>query len=133
MSKEAKTQREQLTEEVAERLVREYGLTEKAIFGPGGLMKELSRAVLQRVLEGEMTSHLGYAQGERRKAPAEKEEESVTEASGSTEAAEELQQRDQNRERRRTAATGRPASGFSVRTAHWRSRCRGTVTGVLNH
>ena len=89
MSKEAKTQREQLTEEVAERLVREYGLTEKAIFGPRGLMKELSRAVLQRVLEGEMTSHLGYAHGERRKAPAEKEEESVREASGSSDAAEE--------------------------------------------
>ena len=89
MSKAIKTQREQLTEEVANRLVTEYGLTAEAIFGPGGLIKELSRAVLQRVLEGEMTSHLGYAHGERRKAATGEEEETVAEAGGTTEAADE--------------------------------------------
>lgn len=89
MSKENKTHRKQLTEEVADRLVTEYGLTAEAIFGPGGLMKELSRAVLQRVLEGEMTSHLGYAHGERRKALAEEEEQSPAEAAGTAEAADE--------------------------------------------
>ena len=66
MSKKAKSERERLTEEVADRLVTEYGLTPDGIFGQGGLMKELSRAVLERVLEGELTHHLGYARGEQR-------------------------------------------------------------------
>ena len=66
MMKETKSERKRLTEEVAERLVREYGLTTEAVFGEGGLMKELSRAVLEKVLEGELTHHLGYARGGRR-------------------------------------------------------------------
>jgi transposase-like protein len=108
MSQEIKSERKRLTEEVAERLVTEYGLTPDAVFGPGGLMKELSRAVLERVLEGELTHHLGYARGGRRKEAVEAGAEMEV---GEREERGRREGWKERRSRRRTAATARRASG----------------------
>ena len=36
------------------------GLTQDEVFGHGGLLKHLTGRVLQKILESEMTAHLGY-------------------------------------------------------------------------
>jgi transposase-like protein len=36
----------------------------EALLGEGGLMRDLKRALIQRMLEAELTEHLGYEQGE---------------------------------------------------------------------
>ena len=35
--------------------------TEKDVFGKGGLIKNLSKRIIERMLEAEMEHHLGYA------------------------------------------------------------------------
>jgi transposase-like protein len=37
-----------------------HGLTEEAVFGDGGLLKELTGRLLQRIVNAEMDEHLGY-------------------------------------------------------------------------
>ena len=34
--------------------------TQEDLFGPGGIIKELTRRLMERMLEAEMTDHLGY-------------------------------------------------------------------------
>src|SRR6478672_5123807 len=41
-------------------LLKMSGRSQEAIFGPGGLMKELSKALVEEALAGEMEHHLGY-------------------------------------------------------------------------
>ncbi|MDA0313523.1 MAG: transposase, partial [Gemmatimonadetes bacterium] len=43
---------------ILDRLIQGKGPAE--IMGPGGVVKDLTRRLVERVLEGEMTSHLGY-------------------------------------------------------------------------
>ena len=52
-----------------EQLIERYGLTPEGIFGEQGLVKALTRRVVEKALAGELTYHLGYAKGE---APAER-------------------------------------------------------------
>ena len=66
MSARRTIERKRITAEVADQLVKEYGLGTEAVFGENGLMKDLTRAVLERVLDGELTHHLGYSHGKRR-------------------------------------------------------------------
>jgi putative transposase len=62
-------------EEERRKLIRElmkgYGNDRESLFGPEGLLKELTKALVEEALAGEMTHHLGYAKGE---APAAGEE-----------------------------------------------------------
>jgi transposase-like protein len=67
--KKEQSPREQAMEEMAERMVAEFGLSGEVMFGgggSGGVMQELKRRVVEKMLEGEMTHHLGYRRGERR-------------------------------------------------------------------
>lgn len=52
-----------------EQLLKQYGLTPEGIFGKEGLVSALTRRVVEKALEGELTYHLGYARGET---PAER-------------------------------------------------------------
>jgi putative transposase len=45
------------------------------IIGRGGLLDQLTKAVMERALQGELTHHLGYAKGEPSKAAGEGEDE----------------------------------------------------------
>lgn len=47
-----------------EQLLKQYGLTPEGIFGKEGLVSALTRRVVEKALEGELTYHLGYAKGE---------------------------------------------------------------------
>ncbi|MBK8540094.1 MAG: IS256 family transposase [Ardenticatenia bacterium] len=46
-------------EELLAELGREYG-THEGLFGPGGLIGQLTKRLVERALEGEVTHHLGY-------------------------------------------------------------------------
>lgn len=62
MQKDERTERPQLSaraEELLAELATEYGTTE-GLFGPGGLVPQLTRRLVERALEGEMSHHLGY-------------------------------------------------------------------------
>lgn len=59
-------------------LLKKSGRTKEAIFGEGGLMKELTKALVEEALEGEMAHHLGYEKGEK------PEEESENHRNGSS-------------------------------------------------
>ena len=49
-----------------EKLLDQLNITKDTqILGDGGLIKELTKRLLERALEGEMTAHLGYEKGER--------------------------------------------------------------------
>src|SRR5215216_7799692 len=61
-----KSGREKLLVGVADELLKEYGMSREAVFGGGGILKELTRAIVERALAGELTHHLGYEKGERR-------------------------------------------------------------------
>lgn len=52
-------------EEIAERLVEEYGITREGLFGENGAFLELQKMVIEKALRGEMTYHLGYRPGEK--------------------------------------------------------------------
>ncbi len=49
-----------LVDEVVERLMDSADASGAALLGEGGLLTEVTRAVLERALEAEMTEHLGY-------------------------------------------------------------------------
>lgn len=55
-------------EEQQRKLIRElmkgHGSDREALFGPGGLLKQLTKALVEEALAGEMTHHLGYEKGE---------------------------------------------------------------------
>jgi putative transposase len=51
------------------------GKSPEEIIGRGGLLDQLTKAVMERALQGELTHHLGYAKGQPAK-PAGEEEES---------------------------------------------------------
>lgn len=52
---------EKLVDEVVERLMDRADASGAALLGEGGLLTEVTRAVLERALDAEMTEHLGYA------------------------------------------------------------------------
>ncbi|MFE2917067.1 IS256 family transposase, partial [Kitasatospora indigofera] len=49
-----------LVDEVVERLMDRADASGAALLGDGGLLTEITRAVLERALEAEMSEHLGY-------------------------------------------------------------------------
>ncbi|MFE3396647.1 transposase, partial [Kitasatospora indigofera] len=49
-----------LVDEVVERLMDSADASGAALLGDGGLLTEITRAVLERALEAEMSEHLGY-------------------------------------------------------------------------
>lgn len=51
--------------EVVERLLDKADASGAALLGEGGLLTEITRAVLERALEAEMSEHLGYERGDR--------------------------------------------------------------------
>jgi putative transposase len=62
---------EEETDAVIEGLLRRFGATPEGVFGERGLLKALSKRVLEKALAGELTYHLGYAKGEERPEGAE--------------------------------------------------------------
>src|SRR5215204_2860030 len=54
----------EIADELIDRLLKEYGLTQEGIFGAEGAIKELTGRLVERALAGELTHHLGYAKGE---------------------------------------------------------------------
>lgn len=50
-------------DEIIDTLLAECGSSEEALFGSGGLMKRLTKRLLERALAGELTHHLGYKHG----------------------------------------------------------------------
>jgi putative transposase len=69
--RKAKRGEEERRRELIRELLKGSGYTKEAIFGPGGLMKELTKALVEEALAGEMEHHLGYKKGE----PPEEESE----------------------------------------------------------
>ena len=61
--KTKKTKAEAVPTELLEKLM-ELGETPEGLLGPGGLLTQLKGALMQRMLEGELTSHLGYEKHE---------------------------------------------------------------------
>jgi putative transposase len=59
-SRRKKTRRDELLDE----LLKEYGGS-AGVTGPDGLLKEMTRAVINRAMGAELTHHLGYEPGER--------------------------------------------------------------------
>lgn len=62
MQKDDRTERPQLSvraEELLAERATEYGTTE-GLFGTGGLVPQLTRRLVERALEGEVSHHLGY-------------------------------------------------------------------------
>jgi len=57
---------EKETDAIIDGLIGKYGITPEGVFGEKGLIKELSRRVLEKALAAELTHHLGYAKGEER-------------------------------------------------------------------
>src|SRR4030095_10623828 len=53
-------------EAAIEVLLKKFGATPEGVFGKKGLLKELSKRVLEKALAAELTHHLGYAKGEDR-------------------------------------------------------------------
>ncbi|AKA06877.1 transposase [Streptomyces noursei ZPM] len=51
---------DKLVDEVVERLMDRADTSGTALLGEGGLLTEVTRAVLERALDAEMTEHLGY-------------------------------------------------------------------------
>jgi putative transposase len=62
---------EEEAEAVIEGLLKKFGATPEAVFGKKGILKELSKRVLEKALAAELTHHLGYAKGEERPGEAE--------------------------------------------------------------
>jgi len=77
MTEEEKNERKQkrLEEERRRELIRELlkttGISKEAIFGAGGLMKELTKTLVEEALAGEMEHHLGYRKGEKAEVESE--------------------------------------------------------------
>ncbi|QHC26414.1 IS256 family transposase [Streptomyces sp. GS7] len=56
---------DKLVDEVVERLMDRVDASGAALLGEGGLLTEVTRAVLERALDAEMTDHLGYEKHDR--------------------------------------------------------------------
>nr|WP_234391974.1 transposase [Streptomyces sp. WM6378] len=54
-----------MVDEVVERLLDKADASGAALLGEGGLLTEITKAVLERALEAEMSEHLGYERGDR--------------------------------------------------------------------
>jgi putative transposase len=60
------------TTEAIDNLINDLDLRKDTeLFGPGGLVKEITKRLVERMLEAEMEHHLGYPKGERSEAPRE--------------------------------------------------------------
>lgn len=57
--------------ELIDQWIAEHGHSREAILGQGGLLAQLTKAVVERALGAEMTYHLGYAKGEPKPAEAD--------------------------------------------------------------
>ncbi|MER6377348.1 transposase [Streptomyces mirabilis] len=55
---------DEMVDEVVERLLDKADASGAALLGEGGLLTEITRAVLERALEAEMSEHLGYERGD---------------------------------------------------------------------
>lgn len=55
----AKRKKKTRAEELLDELIKEYGGSE-GVTGPDGLLKDLTRAVVHRAIDAEITHHLGY-------------------------------------------------------------------------
>ncbi|MFF4257464.1 transposase, partial [Streptomyces sp. NPDC001663] len=53
-----------MVDEVVERLLDKADASGAALLGEGGLLTEITRAVLERALEAEMSEYLGYERGD---------------------------------------------------------------------
>lgn len=62
--KRVRDRRVEMADGAIEQLLKQYGLTPEGIFGKEGLVSVLTRRVVEKALEGELTYHLGYAKGE---------------------------------------------------------------------
>ena len=58
-------------DELIEGLIEKYGITPEAVFGKKGLIKELTKRVVEKALAAELTHHLGYGKGQERPKEAE--------------------------------------------------------------
>ncbi|QHC23741.1 IS256 family transposase [Streptomyces sp. GS7] len=56
---------DKLVDEVVQRLMDRVDASGAALLGEGGLLTEVTRAVLERALDAEMTDHLGYEKHDR--------------------------------------------------------------------
>ena len=74
------------------------GKTTEEIVGPNGLLKQLTKALVERAMNAELSHHLGY-------------EKHAAEGRGSS-----------------TTATARAGKRFRVISALWKSRCHGIAT-----
>ncbi|MFE0654532.1 transposase [Streptomyces sp. NPDC059534] len=54
----------EVVDEVVERLLDKADVSGAALLGEGGLLTEITKAVLERALEAEMSEHLGYERGD---------------------------------------------------------------------
>lgn len=64
MTKEQKEAKKK-TDGLIDEMLAEHGLSREAILGESGLIKQLTRRVVERALAGELTHHLGYAKGDQ--------------------------------------------------------------------
>lgn len=55
---------DEMVDEVVERLLDKADASGAALLGEGGLLTEITRAVLERALEADMGEHLGYERGD---------------------------------------------------------------------
>ena len=62
MTKEQKEAKKR-TDKLIDELLAERGLSPEAVLGKGGLVSQLTKRVVERVLAGELTHHLGYEKG----------------------------------------------------------------------
>ncbi|MFE0063131.1 IS256 family transposase, partial [Streptomyces sp. NPDC059003] len=53
-----------MVDEVVERLLDKADASGAALLGDGGMLTEITKAVLERALEAEMSEHLGYERGD---------------------------------------------------------------------
>ncbi|WP_406369665.1 transposase [Streptomyces sp. NBC_00647] len=60
----ASTAGDEMVNEVAGRLLDKADASGLALLGEGGLLTEITKAVLERALEAEMSEHLGYERGD---------------------------------------------------------------------
>ena len=91
-----------MMDELAERMVSEFGLSGEVMFGGEGVMQELKRRVVEKMLEGEMTQLRGRRRLERR------------------------------RREPGTAGMGAAGSGCLGERERWRLPCREIVPGALS-
>ncbi len=57
-----------ISKEVLDELMKNYKGPED-ITGPEGLIKELTKALLERAMQGELTEHLGYEKSDQAQKP----------------------------------------------------------------